>query len=353
MTISSPTGETTNRLLPTTILDLNYAFAKTAMLVSAVQLHLFTHLADGASTSAALARRTQCHPDNLERLLRGLQTQGLVEHVGDAYQLTPISERFLVAGKPSYLGGDTLAMLDYIPAWLQLTDTLRTETPYRDLGNPLTAEQFFAPRVRDLFPLIYPLATRAVERLSSEIQTLGTLSVLDAAAGSAPWSAAFAKRYPSAQITALDLPQVVEQGQQQVTELGLSAQYTWIAEDMESVTLTPQSYNVVIVGHILRFIGEHRSRALLKKLAQSLQPGGLLLLADAFYSDDRTGPPPAITLDLSMLVNTAHGGIWSCQEVATWLSDGALYHQVERLDVAGPFPVLIARRAEENPCVEL
>src|SRR5436305_7379119 len=353
MTTSLPIGDTASRILPTTILDINYAFAKTAMLVSAVQLQLFTHLADGASIPVVLARRVQCNPQHLVRLLRGLQAQGLVESVGDAYRLTPISERFLVAGKPSYLGGDTLAMLDYIPAWLQLTGTLRTETPYRDLGNPLTAEEFFAPRVRDLFPLIYPLATRAVERLSSDLQAMKSLSVLDVGAGSAPWSAAFAKRYPGAQITALDLPQVVEQGQQQVAELGLSAQYTWITGDMENVTLAPQSYNVVIVGHICRFIGESRSRELLKRLAQSLQPAGLLLLADAFYSDDRTGPPPAITLDLSMLVNTAQGGIWSCREVSTWLSEGALYQQVERLDVAGPFPVLVARKAEENTCVEL
>ena len=352
MTTSLLMGDTTSRLLPTTILDINYAFAKTAILVSAVQIQLFTYLADGASTPTELARRAQCNPLHLERLLRGLQAQGLVEHMGDAYRLTPLSDRFLVEGRPSYLGGDTLAMLDYIPAWLQLADTLRTDTPYRDLGNPATAEEFFAPRVRDLFPLIYPLATRAVERLSGEIQTLKALSVLDVGAGSAPWSAAFAKRYPSAQITALDLPKVVEQGQQQIAQLALSEQYTWLMADMETVALPPHGYNLVIVRHVCRFIGESRSRELLKRLAQSLQPGGLLLLADAFYSDDRTGPPPAITLDLSMLVNTAQGGIWSCQEVSTWLSESNL-SPVERLDVAGPFPVLVARKAEDTTCAEL
>src|SRR6266568_6682433 len=74
----------------------------------------------------------------------------------NAYRLTSLSDHFLVEGKPGYLGGDTLAMLDYLPAWFELDRTVRTSQPYRDLGDASTAEAFFAPRVRDLFPLVHP-----------------------------------------------------------------------------------------------------------------------------------------------------------------------------------------------------
>jgi ubiquinone/menaquinone biosynthesis C-methylase UbiE len=342
--MSSLPSEKSSKVKPQKILDMNYAFAQTAMLVAAVRLHLFTHLSDGALTPTDLAARAHTVPGPTERLLKGLEVYGLVENVGDAYQLTPISDHFLVEGKPSYLGGDTLAMLDYLPAWLNLDETLCISTPYRDLGYAATAEEFFAPRVQDLFPLIYPLARRAADSLPIEERRGSSLHILDVGAGSAPWSAAFAQRYASAHVTALDLPAVVEQGKQQIARLELSERYRWISADMEIATYPSLSYDLIIMGHICRFIGEDRSRALIGKLEQSLRPGGVLLLADVFFSEDHKSPPSARTIDLSMLVNTLQGGIWTCSEVSNWLSECGL-HQIQRLDVSGPFPLLIARKA--------
>lgn len=330
---------------PRRILDMNYAFASTAMLVAAVRLRLFTHMAHKALTPRALAVLASTALGPTERLLKGLEVQGLVEREGDAYRLTSLSAHFLVEGKPSYLGGDTLAMLDYLPAWFELDRTLCTSQPYRDLGDAATAEAFFAPRVLDLFPLVHPVAKRTVA-----IVSLGAgeqpLRVLDVGAGSAPWSAAFAQQYPFAHVTAVDLPRVVEQGRQQVAELAMSDRYTWIEADMETVTYPALSYDLVILAHVCRFIGEERARALLRKLTKSLRSGGTLILADVFFADDRSGPAAALTLDLSMLVNTAHGHIWTCSEVSAWLKDSGL-SEVRRLDGVGPFPVLVAHKGED------
>ena len=44
---------------PGAILDMNYAFARTAMLAAAVRLHIFTFLSDRELTPAALAAIAQ------------------------------------------------------------------------------------------------------------------------------------------------------------------------------------------------------------------------------------------------------------------------------------------------------
>ena len=44
---------------PRPILDMNYAFARTAMLVAAVRLHIFTFLSERELTPAALAAIAQ------------------------------------------------------------------------------------------------------------------------------------------------------------------------------------------------------------------------------------------------------------------------------------------------------
>ena len=331
------------RLLPQVILDTNYAFARTAMLVAAVRLHLFTCLADGALTPAELAERTGMAPGPLERLLKGLAMLGLVAQEGLAYRLTPLADHFLVEGRPAYLGGDTLAMLDYVPAWFELDQTLCTSVPYRDLGDAATAEAFFAPRVVDLFPLVFPIASRTASELSLQRSREMPLHVLDIGAGSAPWSAAFALHYPAARITALDLPAVVAQGRRQVAALKLDDRYTWIEADMEDFTLPPLAYDLILCGHVCRFISDERTRALLSRLAQSLLPGGTLLVADVFLGEDLAGPPSALTLDLSMLVNTAHGRIRTASEVIGWLNENEL-QDARCFHVAGPFPLVIARK---------
>lgn len=327
------------------ILDMNYAFAQTAMLIAAVRLHLFTYLAEEPLKTEELATQTNVPAHYLERLLQGLRVLGLISQEGGSYHLTPLAEHFLVEGKKSYLGGDTLAMLDYIPAWFQLDETLQTGIPYRDLGDPATAQAFFAPRVRDLFPVVYPIARRTATELPLPYSKDASLHILDVGAGSAPWSVAFAQSYPSAYVTALELPGVIEEGRQQTTDLGLQERYTWIEGDLDSYSFVPESHDIIIVAHVLRFISEQRAQKLLQKLVTSLKPGGTLIIADVFLTEDRQGPPPAITLDLSMLVNTSEGRIRTWREVANWLTAYGLQH-IESFHVAGPFPIVFAQKEE-------
>jgi 2-polyprenyl-3-methyl-5-hydroxy-6-metoxy-1,4-benzoquinol methylase len=325
------------------ILDMNYAFAQTAILVAAIRLHLFTTLAEKPLNIRQLADRVHIDPQALQRLLQGLRMLQLVSQAGNVYQLTPVADRFLVEGKTSYLGGDTLAMLDYIPAWFQLDQTLQTGVPYRDLGDTSTAEKFYAPRVRDLFPIVYPIAHRTATELKLPYPKDASLQILDVGAGSAPWSVAFAQSYPSAHVTALDLPAVVEQGQQQIWELGLQDRYTWISDSMDTHTFPPLSYDLILIAHVFRFISEERARRILRALVNSLRPHGTLIVADVFLAEDQQGPAPAITLDLSMLVNTQQGQIRTWGEVAHWLSTCGLEH-AQSFHVAGPFPIVFAQK---------
>jgi 2-polyprenyl-3-methyl-5-hydroxy-6-metoxy-1,4-benzoquinol methylase len=330
------------KLLPQPILDMNYAYARTALIAASVRLHIFTLLAGKSFSPSELAQAADIQPGPAERLLKGLTTLELVELIGEgAYRLTPLADQFLVEGKPTYLGGDTLGVLDFMPAWFQLDQTLRTAVPYRDLGNPATAEDFFAERVRDMFNVVFPTASRLAATLSLAEPDDGTLRILDVAAGAAPWSAAFANHYPFAQVTALDLPAVVEQGKQQIVDLSLSDQFSWLAENIDEYEYPTRHYDLILCGHIFRFFSDERVRSLLGKLTKSLRAGGTIAVADIFLADDGKGPNAALTIDLSMLVNTAQGRIRRPGEIAAWLSELGL-EQVESLQVASPFPVVVA-----------
>lgn len=83
---------------PKPILDMNYAFAQTALLMAAVRLHIFTHLARDPLTATTLATLVKAQPESVTRLLEGLCILGLVERKSDVYRLTPLADRFLVEG---------------------------------------------------------------------------------------------------------------------------------------------------------------------------------------------------------------------------------------------------------------
>jgi len=328
---------------PRLILDMNYAFARTAMLVAAVRLHLFSVLATEKSMSApTLAKALKTDPDFTARFLRGLSGLGLVEQDGETYHLTPVSSRFLVEGKPGYLGGDTLMMMDFLPAWFALDQTLHTHKPYRDLGQAEESAAFFAPHTRDLFSITYPFAKRLATSLELR-NSERPLRVLDVGAGNASWSSAFAELYTNVQVTAVDLPAVAAQGRQQVAELGLADHYRWIEADIMEVSLESEGYDLIIVAHLCRYLGEQRTRDLLKKLASSCSRDGTLVLVDILLADDRSGPSFALTLDISMLLNTSQGRLSTFQEFATWLRESG-FQTVSSLEIASPSPVIVAKR---------
>ncbi|HZO72246.1 MAG TPA: class I SAM-dependent methyltransferase [Ktedonobacteraceae bacterium] len=327
---------------PRLILDMNYAFARTAMLVAAVRLHLFSVLATEGMDAQTLAQELRTDPDFTARFLKGLHALGLIEQDGAKYRLAPVASHFLVEGKPTYLGGDTSMVMDFMPAWFALDQTLLTHKPYRDLGQADESAAFFAPHTRDLFSLTYSFAKRLVTSLKLRNYER-PLRVLDVGAGSASWSSAFAQHYADAQVTAVDLPAVAAQGQQQVAELGLADRYHWIEADIMTASLEPAGYDLIIVAHLCRFLGEQRTRDLLKKLARNCSPDGTLVIVDILLADDRSGPAFALNLDISMLLNTAQGRLSTFQEFAAWLRESG-FQAISSLDIASPSPVIVAKR---------
>ncbi|MBI3898401.1 MAG: methyltransferase domain-containing protein [Gammaproteobacteria bacterium] len=332
---------------PSAILDLNYSFSKTAVMIAAVRLKFFTHLSGRKLSAVELAVRAGTIPDATERFLVILVRLGLVEMEDDVFRLAPMAEHFLVEGKSTYVGKDTMAMLDFLPAWLHLDQTLVTGEPYRDLGMPAEAERFFAPRVLDVFPLIFPIATRLAETLDLS-DTTRELRILDVAAGSGVWSIALARRYPNAVVTAIDLPAVTMEGKRKVAELGLSRRYTWMEGDALTLPLEAEQFDVAIVAHFCRFLGKEKCQLLFSKLERALSPDGIFVLADIVLPDNPSSALFPFMLDLSMLVNSAHGRTFTVAEFGDLLK-GAGFAEVTSLDVPAPTPLIKATK-RVRPC---
>src|SRR5262245_54430055 len=92
---------------PDRILEFGYAFRKAKVLLSAVELGLFTALADGPLGCEALQERVGINQRGGRDFFDALVAMDLLER-DDAgrYSNTPETDCYLDARKPSYIGGD-------------------------------------------------------------------------------------------------------------------------------------------------------------------------------------------------------------------------------------------------------
>jgi hypothetical protein len=130
---------------PDAILQLGLAFWGSKTLLSAVELGLFTLLADGPLSVEAVTARLALHPRSVRDFLDALVALGQLERKDGLYANTAAGALFLDRRKPTYVGGILeMANARLYPFWGALTEGLRT-------GNP----QNEAKEGRDLFDEIY------------------------------------------------------------------------------------------------------------------------------------------------------------------------------------------------------
>ena len=79
-------------------------FWDSAALMSAVELGVFTAIANGDNTISKVAAQVDIEELNAERLMVALAGLNLLERDGDLFTNAPDVDRFLVEGKPSYAG---------------------------------------------------------------------------------------------------------------------------------------------------------------------------------------------------------------------------------------------------------
>lgn len=113
------------------LMALSTGFWAFKTLAAAHELDLFSRLANGAAvTVAELAEALGLHPRPAEMLLTGCAALGLLEKTDSRYRNTPLSEAYLVRGKPYYFGGFVqMADKRLYAGWGRLTEALRTNRP--------------------------------------------------------------------------------------------------------------------------------------------------------------------------------------------------------------------------------
>ncbi|MCA1849869.1 MAG: methyltransferase, partial [Acidobacteria bacterium] len=109
-------------------MQLIFAHVPARVLMTAVQLQVFSHVAAGKRRVAEIAEAAGASERGMRMLLDALVALQLLVKDGERYRLTPLAAEYLVRGRPNYAG----AMLEnegMWEGWGHLTEVVRAGSP--------------------------------------------------------------------------------------------------------------------------------------------------------------------------------------------------------------------------------
>lgn len=316
--------------------------------VAALQLGVFTQVAEGHDTLPALLEATGASRRGLPMLLDALTAMGLLEREGSRetgrYSLPADVATFFVKGKHTYYGDLMVLMGEHMmESWSKLSEAVRTGKPVFAFERPEEGIPFWKQLVPALFPFNFA-AARAVGGELRRLHPEGEIRVLDVAAGSGVWGIGAAMGDPRVRVTAMDLPETLEVTREFITRCGVTDQYETLPGDLREADFGEARFDAAILGHICHSEGAEQSQRLFRKAARALKPGGTLAIPDRFPDPERRAAVPALLFALNMLVHTTEGDCWTIPEYTAWL-EATGFRDVRPLEVPSPDPILLATRA--------
>jgi SAM-dependent methyltransferase len=121
--------------------------------------------------------------------------------------------------------------------------------------------------------------------------------------------------------------------------------YDYLGGDLFTMPLGPESYDLAIAGNLCHLFDEAANRLLLRRLFETIRPGGTLAIVDILPNEQLDGPREVILYALGLLLRTNSGQVYPFSTYVDWLHNAG-YMGVERFDLSSTAPVslITARR---------
>lgn len=329
---------------PVPIFDALNAYQRTEALKAALELDLFTAIAQSDGSVGAIAQRCAAAERGVRILCDLLVIGGLLAKNGTRYACTADTQAFLVKTSRAYLGATVEFMLSP-----ELVNGFRDfAAAVRKGGTTLspkgTMEQQHPVWVK-FARVMGPMMAGAAEFIARLVDPNADapLRVLDLAAGHGQFGIAFAKRNPQVTVVAQDWAPVVEVAREHARQAGVSQRHVVLPGDAFQVELGGD-YDVVLITNFLHHFDLPTCEALLRRIAASLKPDGVALTLDFVPNEDRVTPPATARFAGVMLATTAAGDAYTLGEYDSMLRNAGFTRNALHPVPESTQSVIVSRR---------
>lgn len=283
------------------------AYQRTAALKAALELDVFTALAEGKTTAQAAAARCRTAERGMRILLDYLVIIGFLTKADEQYALTDDSAFFLDRNNPSYLGGaiEFLLAPELTAGFDKLGEAVRKGgTTLSDEGTMSPENPIWVRFARAMMPMMV-MPAQAIAQLV-QVAPSRPVKVLDVAAGHGIFGITLAQAHSNVEVVALDWPSVLQVAQENAQRFGVGDRHTLLPGSAFEVDWG-SGYDLVLLTNFLHHFDPPACEQLLKKAQAALNEGGRVVTLEFIPNEDRVTPPPAATFALMMLGGTAAG----------------------------------------------
>lgn len=323
------------------------ATRRAAALKAALELDLFTRVAEGYRSLPALLRVTGYNERALRMLLDALANIGLLTKSPFDYALAATAEAFLVRGKPTFCGDALLAQLAWEPR-SQLAKSVRSGKPVSALVANGGARSIAARAgatwaewavVVDEFAGVW-------EQFQSEVDKAAPLRALAFGVEAGLRMLSLAKRSEQTRIVVVDAGAAFTPLRNTVEALQVQAQIEWLDGDWLTASLPTEPFALALVDSLTAYYSLEHNIGILHRAYEALQMGGRIVLRAPIADDERRGPGWVPLAGLDILMASAVGDIYTVTEYRGML-EAAGFFEVKQ--VGAQIGVLTARRIPPPP----
>jgi hypothetical protein len=316
-------GTVIDGITPDRIIELGEAFRASKTLLSAVELSVFTALADGPLNLEALRDRVGLDARGVSDFLDALVALGvLVRQPDGRYANSADTDLYLDRNKPTYVGGVLESSIDrtYV-VWGSLTAALRTGKPQCDksmVGNfgPLYADEASL----EAFVSTMTARTRPVAKaLASQFPWANHSTLIDIGGSQGCLPVEIALAHPHIIGGAFDLPPLEPLFDRHVRQQGLASRLRFYPGDFFNGPL-PRA-DVLVIGRVLHNWDLATKMMLLKKAYDALPPAGALIVYERLIDDERRVNADGLLSSLQMLITSPGGFNFTGTDCIGWMCE--------------------------------
>lgn len=336
------------QLDPSHILQTATAFWGSKVLLTAVELDLFTVLDEARFSAAQLREALRLHPRGIYDFFDALVALRFLDREGDGpegrYKNTPETAAFLNKKSPRYIGGlPQMLNSRLFGFWNHLGTALRTGQPQNETkgGGKSIFEVLYAEQAAlgEFLDAMSGVQAANFEVLAEKFDFAKYRTVTDVGGALALLSRIVGARHAHLSFTSFDLPPVVPLARKHIRAAEMEARITAVGGDFFKDDL-PKA-DVVTMGNILHDWNLEKKKVLISKAYAALPSGGAFIVIENIIDDARRENAFGLLVSLNMLIEVGDGFDYTGADLRGWCREAG-FTRFEIITLAGPASAAVA-----------
>lgn len=312
-------------LTPNKIRELAAQFQTSRIILTAVELNIFSLLDKRLLASSEVASMINANSRATDRLMNALVALGFLKKTRSKFYNSDAASQYLVKGKPEFMGG-LFHTNELWKTWSTLTKAVRAGTTvYND-------DEYENNWTESFIAAMHYRGVKEAKIISMMIESNNPQMMLDVGGGSGAFSMAFIERFAGMKATVFDLPDIIPLTKKYVETYQYKNNFEYITGDyLEDDFGT--GYDLILLSAIVHINSFEQNEKLIQKCYHSLNSKGQIIIKDWVMSEERTAPLGGAIFALNMLVGTECGDTYTESEIKSWLLNAGI-SKIERKDTS-------------------